>query len=417
MHKRVLLHPISAFLLLCIGVLVAGSTFPGLAATYDVTATVPAVALTEAAIIKQPTDQKHVSSPLVDVQGDCPDDSYVKLYHDGVLGGVDVCNNGGHFHIQTSLLPGANELKARVFNLTDNEGPDFAPITVYYDLPPVVTLPTVEPLVNLIVSNVEQTSLIISSVDANTYDAKTVREVTSNPTVGGLAPPFSDIVVTFYSKPSICKTKADSKGVWTCTLAHALTPGVHHVVIQATTLAGKKLTFPTFEVRVAEYVQPFSIISDYKYQAHAQGKAIEWKLAVVGGTPPYQLSIDWGDGNTDQISRPDQSEFTISHVYDGLDTAERYAVIIQAEDARGATTVLQLAAAMRGGGASVGTDNGIFAWLINSVRDWLWVVWPAYIAVVLMVLSFWIGEREAYQRFMARRRSGSGRPRPHARGR
>lgn len=400
-HKRVLLHPFSAFLLLCVGVLVAGSTFHGRAVTYDVTAKVPAPALTEAAVITEPSDQAHVSFNSLGVSGTCPANSYVKLFRQDIFAGVDACS-GGRFHVLTSLSPGANELNTRVFNTTDDEGPASPPVTVYYDLPPASSSPPATP-----------TSLQISNIEEDVYEQGLIREVSSNPTVSGWAPPFSEVVVTFYSEPSICKTKADSKGAWSCTLAHALPPGIHHVVIEATTPSGERITFPTFQIRVVEYARPFVITSDYAYRSYKQGQRVEWKLALSGGTAPYQLLIDWGDGKTENLVRQDQTEFTIAHEYAAVDVEDNYEVLITATDARGATTLLQLAAVVTGG-APLGAKDDVVGGIAGTIREWLWVVWPAYIAVILMVISFWIGEQEAYKQFIARRKGGR---RPHARSR
>jgi len=188
-HKRVLLHPITAFLLLCVGVLVAGSTFRGQAATYDVTAKVPAPALTSPAVITSPSDQAHLTASIVTVEGTCPSESYVNLYRDDAFSGSDVCS-GGYFHIQTSLSLGVNGLQTRVFNYTDDEGPGAALIHVYYDLPSEVVPPIVAP-----------TSLQLSNVEQTPPEQGEVQEISANPTISGLAPPFSEVVVTFYSEP------------------------------------------------------------------------------------------------------------------------------------------------------------------------------------------------------------------------
>jgi hypothetical protein len=190
---------------------------------------------------------------------------------------------------------------------------------VYYDLPSEVVPPIVVP-----------TSLQLSNVEQTSPEQGEVQEISANPTISGLAPPFSEVVVTFYSEPSICRTNADSKGVWTCTLPTSLPPGIHHVLIEATTRLAKKLILPTFQVRVVEYVRPFVITSDYKYKSHAQGQSVDWKLALSGGTPPYTLLIDWGDGSSSRVTRPDQSEFTISHVYKTSTIDGDYAVLITA---------------------------------------------------------------------------------------
>ncbi|HTH72038.1 MAG TPA: hypothetical protein VL737_01600, partial [Candidatus Pristimantibacillus sp.] len=154
----------------------------------------------------------------------------------------------------------------------------------------------------------------------------------------------------------------------------------------------------------------------YHYQAHSAGQSVDWQLGLTGGTPPYNLSIDWGDGTTSSINRPDSSEFKLSHAYTKLSaTDQNFTVLIAVVDARGATTTIQLVAVVKATAALANTHRTLFGGLVSFVRQWLWVVWPAYIAVVLMVISFWIGEREAYRQFMERRRLK--RPRPHAKGR
>lgn len=391
LHKRVLLHPFSAFVLLCVGVLAIGSTWTGWAESYDVTATVSAPAATQPAVIAKPTNGQHVTTQPIDIQGTCPAQSYVKLYRDESFSGTAVCA-GGHFGIKTSLSIGANQLLARVFNLTDQEGPDSTLITIYYDL-----LVSVRPPASL------PTSLQISE-----YSQGAVRELGSHPTISGLAPPFSDVTVTFYSVPSVCKTKADARGVWSCTLPNALPPGLHHVEIVAVTPAGKKLTFPTFQIVVRQDAPALTMTSDYKYQAYRQGQSASWKLALAGGRAPYQVVVDWGDGSTSRLARQDQAEFTISHTYQSPEVSdEQYAVVVTAKDASGTTTVLQLSAAIKSTALAASGQRSLWLGFVASVQQWLWVVWPVYIAVVLMALSFWIGEREAYQRFMARKR---GRP-------
>jgi hypothetical protein len=402
-HKKVLLHPFTLFVLLCAGVLVAGSTFRSQAVSYDVTATVPAPALTDPAVITQPSDGQHVTSEAITVSGSCPDDSYVKLYRAGDFAGSSLCSGNG-FSIQVSLSLGENELQARVFNLTDQEGPGSSAVQVYYDLPLPESTP--EPASVPV-------SLQVGSVDEDQYQSGLVQEAGAHPTVSGWAPPFSDITVTFYSEPSVCKTKANALGIWSCTLSHPLPPGMHRVVVAAVTPSGKRLVFPTFEIAVKEYVEPFFITSDYKYQPLQQGQSYNWKLSLSGGTPPYELIVDWGDGSTSRFVRQDGSEFSISHAYDSIEASEQtYTLLITALDARGATTILQLTAVVKDAAAPVGNSQNIFTGLMTDIKRWLWVVWPVYIVVALMTLSFWIGEREVYQRFMAKRRIG--RPRPHS---
>lgn len=110
--------------------------------TLQVTATVSAPLPPGPAIITYPHDQDHFTSPNVTVLGTCPSDTYVELDRNGIFSGVAFCISNT-FTIPITLLPGASQLKARVFNITNDEGPQSPAITVYYDLPqPPVTPPT-----------------------------------------------------------------------------------------------------------------------------------------------------------------------------------------------------------------------------------------------------------------------------------
>jgi len=119
--------------------------------TIQVTATVPAALPPGPAIITYPHDQDHFASPDVTVLGTCPDDTYVELDRNGIFSGVAFCISNS-FTIPITLLPGANELKARVFNITNNEGPQSPPITVFYTPPqlpaasPSLPSPVLSPL-------------------------------------------------------------------------------------------------------------------------------------------------------------------------------------------------------------------------------------------------------------------------------
>lgn len=131
-HKRLALHPFSIFVLVCVGVLLVASTWRASADTIDVSAKVAAPLPTAPAVITSPQDQQHVTEATIAVIGTCPDNTYVKLYRGGAFSGVAQCESG-HFTIQTSLSVGANQLQARVYNITNDEGPVSPPITVYYD--------------------------------------------------------------------------------------------------------------------------------------------------------------------------------------------------------------------------------------------------------------------------------------------
>jgi hypothetical protein len=401
LHKRILLHPFSVMVILCAGVLIAGSTFQGLAASYDVSASVYADLPSSPAIITDPVDTQHFSSTPIQVSGSCPPASYVKVYRDGAFSGAGLCS-GTTFHIQTGLHVGANSLQAKVFNLTDNEGPASSPITVYYDQTAVVPAPPVAP----------PTELQIANIESGEFAQGKIVQTSVTPTISGIAPPYSDIVVTFHSDPVTCRTKADGQGWWSCTLATQLPPGTHHVEVVATTIDGRQLRFPSFEIKVIaslptiikkQSVQPFLIQSEYAYQAHKPGQTFSFGLGVGGGAAPFTVNVDWGDDQHTALVRGTTDNFVVTHTYE---RAADYPVLITITDVNGTTASLQLLAVVRSSltpvSAVIRDESGLMA-VLTELKRYLWIIWPVYIAVVLMVLSYWIGEQEAYRRLIGRK--------------
>jgi hypothetical protein len=284
-HKKVLLNPATVFVLLCVGVLLIMWTWKTQADSYSVQAVVPAVLLTEPAVITSPSDGTKFTKKPITVNGSCPDNSYVKLYRNNVFSGVAFCSSK-KFSIQTDLSVGSNKLLARVFNTTDKEGPTGNAVTVFYN-PPAAS--------------------------------------TGN--------------------------------------------------------------------------QPLVINSEYLHRGYAPNQDIDWQLSLSGGSQPYAVHIDWGDKNADTLPVKDAGPFSIAHSYH---RAGNYVIEVEVTDTSGSKAYLQLTAVVKEQlhqdlvGAGIVSGNSP----LRGLRDWLWLIWPSYLVLVLMVVSFWLGEREEYIRFI-----------------
>ncbi|MET0779490.1 MAG: hypothetical protein ABWY71_01510, partial [Candidatus Saccharimonadales bacterium] len=411
LHKRVLLHPFSIMVVLCAGVILAGSTYRSLAASYGVTASVSAAPVTGPAVIATPLDSQHVGSQHLTVTGTCPASAYVKLYRGAAFSGTSNCT-ASVFQVQTTLLPGVNQLQAKVYNVTNDEGPASAPITVYFD-ETIAAPPTVDPVAT-------PATLHITNIESANYQEGDVQPSSSRPTVSGYALPYADIVVTFHSEVSICKTKADAQGWWTCTLDRTLPDGIHHVDVTASNGQGWSAVLPTFEIRVRSSLPnllkpqssapPLVITSEYQFQTHYVGQPFTWSLGLKGGTAPYAVTIEWGDDSQSVFNRTNGDSFEFTHAYPLVKT---YNLFIKATDAKGVSALLQLSAVVKGQASGVAslTTSGPLTSLFNSVQRYLWIVWPAYLAVVLMVFSYWLGEQDIYQRMRGRRLARASRKR------
>jgi hypothetical protein len=287
--------PAVIFILLCIGVLLLGWTFKTAAEDINVTAKVSAAPLAGPAIITNPSNGQHFSSIPITVSGTCPDGSYVTVTKNGVFGGSVVCNSQT-FELRMDLFPGANELIAQDYNITDDPGPTSTPITVYYDVPPVPTPKKGQP----------------------------------NPAA-----------------------------------------------------------YP-----------PFVLQTNFKLTGFEVGQTATWKLQVSGGVPPYLFKVDWGDGSFSNVNHSDAGEFEISHVYSKVGkNGGYYTIKISATDSAGQKAFLEffLLIKAKQGAPATGTivnkkPNNPFSGV--SSETLLLLAWPAYGIVVLMAISYWLGEHE-----------------------
>jgi hypothetical protein len=132
------------------------------------------------------------------------------------------------------------------------------------------------------------------------------------------------------------------------------------------------------------------------------GDTLVWPIQLSGGRGPYAVTIDWGDGKTqDLISLEFPGSLNIEHVYDNIGS---YVLIVRATDTDGVTAYLQLVALSNGdpGQASQGGDI-IEPPIVQRTR----ILWePAAVALPMLITSFWLGRR--YQMRLIRNRIAAG---------
>ncbi len=152
---------------------------------------------------------------------------------------------------------------------------------------------------------------------------------------------------------------------------------------------------------------PLLLASDYSFHAVTAGSDFSWIIVIKGGVAPYTVSINWGDGSVTVSTYPEATSITITHAYKN---PGYYPILVTITDAAGNSTTLQLAAFIKAVGAAGfafnanndqggAQENSLLALLVAS--KWLLVAWPAYSIIVLMIISFWLGERQQVSRLMA----------------
>lgn len=137
----------------------------------------------------------------------------------------------------------------------------------------------------------------------------------------------------------------------------------------------------------AQFVQfgsKVSLSSVYAQRGAPPGTELEWPVELSGGTGPYAVSIDWGDGSpTDLFSQASSGTLRLKHIYKipGI-----YRVIVKVTDSNGSTAFLQLV-----GQATGAIQDNKKGRDVITEKEVLW--WPALTMLPLMLVSFWIGRK------------------------
>lgn len=155
---------------------------------------------------------------------------------------------------------------------------------------------------------------------------------------------------------------------------------------------------------------PLLLKTAFVYKGYYIGEQVSWPVEISGGAAPYALNVDWGDGQNSIISRSAAGQFYINHVYQstGPDKGS-FTIKVQASDTAQNYTYMQFFVIVNqkttqnltAGGANIYSKGPP---TLGGLHDWVWAAWPVYGAVSLMVLSFWLGEREEYLILFRKRR-------------
>ncbi len=122
------------------------------------------------------------------------------------------------------------------------------------------------------------------------------------------------------------------------------------------------------------------------YRGIIAGQALTWPFEIVGGTGPYAISINWGDGKVSLLSQAEKGAFKAEHIYA---LGGNYTVTVQGTDEDSNSAYLQVVAVVGGavGNVTATTKPTLFE------RGSLAVLWPLYALALFMVSSFWLGDR------------------------
>ena len=134
--------------------------------------------------------------------------------------------------------------------------------------------------------------------------------------------------------------------------------------------------------------QQFTLSSLYALRGANPNEQLNWPISINGGSAPFALSVDWGDGKPATLySEPIGGAVTINHTYSSAGT---YTVIVKGTDKDGQTAFLQLVSQANGAVTQSTAASNKGATVIIATKV-LWI--PAAICIPLIFLSFWLGRR------------------------
>ena len=137
------------------------------------------------------------------------------------------------------------------------------------------------------------------------------------------------------------------------------------------------------------FSQQLLLQSSNYYRGTLPGVEISWPLEIVGGVSPFAVTFDWGDGKTDLLTRPQAGPFDLRHTYAKAGGyLGSFPLIVKATDAAGNHAYIQLTTIVNDPHAVAGATSKPTSGLPNFK-----LIWPLWIVLLLMIASFWYGEK------------------------
>lgn len=154
------------------------------------------------------------------------------------------------------------------------------------------------------------------------------------------------------------------------------------------------IAVPTVPGAPGQVGQRISLTSNFARRGVDPGQELTWPFTISGGRGPYAVSVNWGDGKEELLTRESAGTFDVKHKYDRPGV---YRVVVKATDADGNSAFIQVVAIVNGTAANTaGADQPP-----TAVRTK--VLWqPSLIMFPLLLSSFWLGKRYQLKRIRYR---------------
>lgn len=158
-------------------------------------------------------------------------------------------------------------------------------------------------------------------------------------------------------------------------------------VLQATTT--QTTTPVSVNTQTTSTVTPtepqFEIKTEKPYIVFKQNESTVWKVTIAGGTSPYSIVVDWGDGTKSTYAASTAGEQLLEHVFKQSKSA---VVKISVKDANG-KEVYTSVAGITFKPVVTPSVNGIATENNGSVHTPLATLWVTYAFVLAIIAAFW----------------------------
>jgi 7,8-dihydro-6-hydroxymethylpterin-pyrophosphokinase len=128
----------------------------------------------------------------------------------------------------------------------------------------------------------------------------------------------------------------------------------------------------------------FILQTDAVFRGTFPEKPLNMPITVIGGTAPFAINVEWGDGSNSVIPRADNTTFNTAHTYK---KPGNYKVTLQGSDTRKFVAFLTVAAIINGQPEVISSVN------TPEIANKLFVLWPVLAIIATAVICFWLGEK------------------------
>jgi hypothetical protein len=158
----------------------------------------------------------------------------------------------------------------------------------------------------------------------------------------------------------------------------------------------------TYSTPTPSFTSVVSLTSNFARKGADPQKELQWPVIISGGTPPYAISVDWGDGSdADLYSTSTPGEFTIKHTYE---QSGAYRVLVKCSDSNGSVAYLQLVAISNGQASDQADEDAAATGSGQGAGGISWQIMAITIPVI--VTTFWLGVR--YEKNQVKKRIEEG---------